>query len=215
MKIAGGATEDGVVVGNTYDKYGSQNPIVRWLMNGFENSLSELVEVAAPTSIHEVGCGEGYWVMRWHDQGIQARGCDFSANVIALAKQNAAQRGIPGSLFQQRSIYDLVPGQDSADLVVCCEVLEHLTDPRPALIKLQSVVQRYLIVSVPREPIWCALNIARGKYLRAWGNTPGHLQHWSTRGFQRLIAQYFEITHTRTPLPWTMLLCRPKSFNEP
>jgi len=29
MKIAGGMAEEGIVVGNTYDKYGSKNPIVR------------------------------------------------------------------------------------------------------------------------------------------------------------------------------------------
>lgn len=211
MKIAGGIEEDGVVVGNTYDKYGSRNPIVRWLMNGFESSLSALIERAAPTSIHEVGCGEGYWVMRWHEQGIPARGCDFSAEVIELAQQNAADRGVPTTQFEQRSVYDLTPERDSADLVVCCEVLEHLTDPHLALTKLQMVVQRHLIVSVPREPIWCALNLVRGKYIGQWGNTPGHLQHWSTGGFKQLIGQYFEIIQIKTPLPWTMLLCRPKA----
>lgn len=214
MKIAGGVEEDGVVVGNTYDKYGSRNPIVRWLMQGFETSLSEMVKRAAPTSIHEVGCGEGYWVMRWHEDGLPARGCDFSCSVIELAKRNAIDRSVPASLFEQRSIYDLEPSRDSADLVVCCEVLEHLTDPEAALAKLQTVVQRHLIVSVPREPIWCALNFARGKYLRHWGNTPGHLQHWSTGEFQKLIAQYFDIIQTNTPLPWTMLLCRPKPSHE-
>ena len=60
MKISGGLEEDGIVVGNSYDKYGAGNPIVKWIMKGFHTSLSELVRAASPKTIHEVGCGEGY-----------------------------------------------------------------------------------------------------------------------------------------------------------
>ena len=71
LQIAGGLAEDGIIIGNTYDKYRSKNPIVRWMMNGFDASLSELVGKVSPTSIHDIGCGEGYWTMRWHEQGIR------------------------------------------------------------------------------------------------------------------------------------------------
>ena len=210
MKISGGLLEDDVVAGNAYDKYGSKNPIVRRLMNGFEVSLSRLVEMAGPGDIHEVGCGEGYWVMRWKRQGLHARGSDFSSQVIQLAVNNAAEEGLPAEIFIQRSIYDLSADHDSADLVVCCEVMEHLEQPEDALRALQGVVQKHLILSVPREPVWRLMNLARGKYLSDWGNTPGHLQHWSRSAFLELIGGYFEIIQLETPLPWTMVLCRPK-----
>ena len=126
IKISGGAKENGIVVGNAYDKYGSRNPIVKWMMKGFESALSDLVAKASPHAIHEIGCGEGYWVLRWNEQGMAARGCDFSTHVIELARENAVGQGLPSSLFESRSIYDLKAGRDSADLVVCCEVLEHL-----------------------------------------------------------------------------------------
>jgi 2-polyprenyl-3-methyl-5-hydroxy-6-metoxy-1,4-benzoquinol methylase len=210
IRIAGGATENGVVVGNTFDKYGSRNPVVRWMMGGFESALSALVAQAAPASIHEIGCGEGYWVLRWNEQGIAARGCDFSATVIDIARDNSAARGLPASLFSARSIYDLDAASDSSDLVVCCEVLEHLEDPHAGLRALQRVAKRNLIVSVPREPLWCALNLARGKYLSRWGNTPGHIQHWSQKSFIELVSAYFDVVEVKRPLPWTMLLCRPR-----
>lgn len=209
MKIAGGTKDNGIVVGNSYDKYGSRNPIVKWIMEGFESALSELVGKAAPTAIHEVGCGEGYWVLRWAEQGITARGCDFSEHVIELARENAAARGLSPALFEARSIYDLEAGRDSADLVVCCEVLEHLEHPEAALKALQRVAVRHLIVSVPKEPLWCALNLARGKYMADWGNTPGHIQHWSKHSLIRMVSKYFEVVEVKNPLPWTMLLCKP------
>ena len=208
MKIAGGMQEDGVVVGNTYDKYGSRNPVVQWIMRGFEQSLADLVAKAAPASIHEFGCGEGRWVLEWAARGIQVRGSDFSHQVIALAQDNARQRGLSPDLFAQGSVYDIERGRDSADLLVCCEVLEHLEDPHAGLAALQRVASGYLILSVPREPIWCALNMARGKYWSAWGNTPGHIQHWSTNSFVALVSRYFEVVQVNTPLPWTMVLCR-------
>lgn len=211
IKISGGTKENGIVVGNAYDKYGSGNPIVKWIMKGFESALSELVTQASPTAIHEIGCGEGYWVLRWASQGMVARGCDFSTQVIEIARENAVERGVPTSLFEARSIYDLESDRDGADLVVCCEVIEHLADPDAGLQALQRVVGRHLIVSVPREPLWSALNLARGKYIAEWGNTPGHIQRWSKEGFIRLVSKYFEVVEVKSPLPWTMLLCRPRN----
>jgi hypothetical protein len=52
------------------------------------------------------------------------------------------------------------------------------------------------------------LNLARGHYWRDLGNTPGHLQHWSTLAFLDLLQDHLEVLELRTPLPWTMALCR-------
>ncbi len=210
MKISGGIREDGIVVGNAYDKYGSRNPIVRWMMKGFNDSLSEFVRKAAPKTIHEIGCGEGYWVMQWNQQNIDARGSDFSSQVIELARENAVANGLSQDIYKQLSIYDVSSDQDSAELIVCCEVLEHLESPEDGLKALQRIAKKYVVVSVPREPIWRVLNMARGKYISRLGNTPGHIQHWSRTNFIKLVSQYFDIIEVKTPMPWTMLLARAK-----
>ncbi|EIK95623.1 type 11 methyltransferase [Pseudomonas sp. M47T1] len=210
IKISGGAKEDGIVTGNAYDKYGSKNPIVKWMMNGFESALSDFVTKAEPKSIHEIGCGEGYWVLRWTEQEINARGCDFSKTVIELARENSIARGVSPSIFQPCSIYDLEATKDSADLLVCCEVLEHLEDPDAGLQALKNLAFQHLILSVPREPLWRALNFARGKYIAQFGNTPGHIQHWSKQRFITMVSKYFDVIEISSPLPWTMLLCRPR-----
>lgn len=210
MKIAGGIQEDGLVVGNVYDKYGSRNPIVRWIMKGFSDSLDSFVAKASPRTIHEVGCGEGYWVLDWNQQGIEARGSDFSKTVIDLARENAKNQDLSPGVFSIHSIYEIEPGRDSADLIVCCEVLEHLEKPEEALAALQVAAKGHVILSVPREPIWRILNLARGKYLTSLGNTQGHIQHWSKYGFIRLVTKYFDVLAVKNPIPWTMLLCRPQ-----
>ena len=62
----------------------------------------------------------------------------------------------------------------------------------------------------PDEPLWSLLNMARGKYWKSLGNTPGHIQKWSTASFRKVLQKYFIVEKTATPLPWTMCLCRPK-----
>ena len=211
MRISGGRSEQGVVFGNTYDKYGSRNPVVRAMMRGFTRRLEDYVGRAAPASIHEAGCGEGYWGLRWAGRGIPYRGTDFSARAIDYARANARGTGVDRDVFSVRSVYDLAPETDRADLVVCCEVLEHLEDPRAAVARLAAAADRHLILSVPREPLWRVLNVLRGAYLPDLGNTPGHLRHWSRRAFVRFVsdaATGFEIVDHCAPLPWTLVLCR-------
>jgi hypothetical protein len=87
-------------------------------------------------------------------------------------------------------------------------VLEHLDDPERALDRLVELAQPWLLLSVPREPLWRVLNLARFKYVGELGNTPGHLGHWSRRGFLGLLRSRVEVVDVRSPVPWTMALCR-------
>src|SRR5438552_8328182 len=57
-----------VPTGNTFDKYGSTNPVVRRLMAGFESALEELFRAADPQSVLDVGCGEGVLTYRWAER---------------------------------------------------------------------------------------------------------------------------------------------------
>jgi len=63
-------------------------------------------------------------------------------------------------------------------------------------------------VSVPREPLWRGLNMARGAYWRDLGNTPGHVNHWSKRGFVSLLSCVGVVEEVRSPFPWTVVLVR-------
>ena len=91
------------------------------------------------------------------------------------------------------------------DLVLAIEVLEHVPFPELALAELARVARRDLVVSVPREPIWCAANLARGKYVRDLGNTPGHINHWGKKAFAELVGRRFRVRAVHSPFPWTMV----------
>jgi 2-polyprenyl-3-methyl-5-hydroxy-6-metoxy-1,4-benzoquinol methylase len=193
--------------GNVYDKYGSSNPIERRLMSGFMSDLDELVDRSGAREAHEVGCGEGEISIRLARRGIRMRGTDAFPEVLEEARKRAATAGVEID-FEATPIEQLDPERHAAELVVCCEVLEHLDDPARGLEVLAELARPWLIASVPREPLWRALNLARLSYVGALGNTPGHLNHWSKRGFELFLGGRFEVVDVRSPLPWTMALCR-------
>jgi 2-polyprenyl-3-methyl-5-hydroxy-6-metoxy-1,4-benzoquinol methylase len=196
-----------VPTGNAFDKYGSSNPVVRRLMSGFERSLSELLARAAPESILDVGCGEGELTSRWAQRvgaGIVV-GLDLPDPRLEAqwrARRRANLRFVTGRADE----LPFAPGE--FDLVTAIETLEHVPDPDRALAEMARVATRYLVVSVPREPVWRVLNLARGVYVPRLGNTPGHVNHWSSRGAQRLLAGHGELVELRAPFPWTMALVR-------
>jgi 2-polyprenyl-3-methyl-5-hydroxy-6-metoxy-1,4-benzoquinol methylase len=193
--------------GNHYPKYTVRNPIARRLVDGFLAALAELAGRSGAGQVHEIGCGEGFLSTMLARRGFAVRGSDLSPCAVAIARRRAADLGLPMT-FAVADLHDLTPQADGAELVVCCEVLEHLTDPARALGILARLAQPHLIVSVPREPLWRMLNLARGRYWRALGNTPGHLQHWSAPRFLGLLEAHVEVREVRMPRPWTMALCR-------
>ena len=165
-----------------------------------------LVEQTGKSNIYEAGCGEGNLSLMLKEKGYQVHGSDFSKSIINIAR--AEKEGYRKSMFEVKSIYNLNSNTDKRDLVCCCEVLEHIEHPRKGLESLLNIVGQYIIMSVPREPIWRAMNFVRGKYISEWGNTPGHINHWSRRQFVDLVSDYFEPLVVLTPLPWTMILAR-------
>jgi 2-polyprenyl-3-methyl-5-hydroxy-6-metoxy-1,4-benzoquinol methylase len=197
-----------VPTGNTFDKYGSTNPVVRRLMSGFEGTLDRLFTRAAPESVLDVGCGEGVlthkWAQRLGDKPVL--GIDL-ADPKLEAQWSTRRR--PNLEFRAMTVGELTSFADGAfDLAAAIEVLEHVPDPDRTVAEMARVAAGHLLVSVPREPLWRALNVARGAYLPQLGNTPGHVNHWSKRAFVRMLARHGEILEARSPFPWTMLLVR-------
>jgi 2-polyprenyl-3-methyl-5-hydroxy-6-metoxy-1,4-benzoquinol methylase len=198
-------SKDGVVTGNTYDKYGSSNPVVRRLMGAFERNLDELLDGAAPGSLLDVGCGEGVLVHRWAARlpGARVVGIDLEEDSI---QEGWSRRQAPNLEYRVMEAANLPFADGEFELASAIEVLEHLPDPEHTLAEMARCARGHLLVSVPREPLWRMLNMARGAYWAALGNTPGHLNHWSRRSFVELLSRHGEVIEARSPFPWTMLL---------
>jgi 2-polyprenyl-3-methyl-5-hydroxy-6-metoxy-1,4-benzoquinol methylase len=198
---------NGVVTGNTYDKYGSTNPLVRRMMAGFEGALEELFTLADPGSLLDVGCGEGVLAHRWAQRLGERRvvGIDLEEDSL---QAGWAERQAPNLEYRVMRAENLPFADGEFDVASAIEVLEHVPDPEHTLAEMARCAERHLLVSVPREPLWRMLNMARGAYWSALGNTPGHLNHFSRRAFVALLSRYGTVVEVRSPFPWTMLLVR-------
>jgi len=198
---------EGTVTGNTYDKYGSTNPVVKRLMAGFERTLGELFTQAAPQSLLDVGCGEGVLTRKWAQHLAPRRvvGIDLEDETL---RREWAKRTAPNLEYRMMKAENLPFGDGEFDVATAVEVLEHVPDPEHTLAEMARVASGHLIVSVPREPLWRMLNMARGAYVKDLGNTPGHVNHWSRRAFVELLGRHGEVVEARSPFPWTMLLVR-------
>jgi 2-polyprenyl-3-methyl-5-hydroxy-6-metoxy-1,4-benzoquinol methylase len=198
---------EGTVTGNTYDKYGSTNPVVRRLMARFEGTLEELFEQASPKTILDVGCGEGVLTHQWAQKpGVQRIvGLDLDDPLLHEAWKGRQHANLEYVVMKAENL----PFADGEfELASAIEVLEHVPDPEHTVSEMARCASRYLLVSVPREPLWRGLNIARGAYLKELGNTPGHVNHWSKHSFVELLGRHGQVVEARSPFPWSMLLVK-------
>lgn len=190
--------------GNAYDKYGTRNPVARRLVAGFRSALWELVDLAGPSSLLDVGCGEGTITAELAER--------VPGRVLAVdlpdprLEAGWRTRARPNLDYAVADAAALPAAGGQFDAASAIGVLEHLPDPDAALAEMRRAARRWLIVSVPREPLWRAANVARGAYLRSLGDTPGHVSHWSRRGFVSLLRRHGSIEAIRSPFPWTLVL---------
>jgi len=188
-----------------HEKYTTRNPISRYLVRNFFANIRGLLSNISFESVLDIGCGEGILLHNIQDHLV---GKNVFAIDIDHLEIETARKNIPLAKLGVASAYNLPFSDKRFDLTICCEVLEHLQNPDHALREILRVTAKYCILSVPNEPIWRILNICRGTYIADFGNTPGHVNHWSRRSFQRNISEYFQIVETITPLPWVGVLCR-------
>ena len=186
-------------------KHLNPNPVQRYLLRRFHRRMASLLKATGVERILDAGCGEGFvisYLLQGNDR-LTITGIDCSLEAIEMARQM-----LPEVLFDVGDLREMPYGDDSFDLVMCLEVLEHLPDPHKGLRELRRVTSAHCLLSVPHEPFFRATNFLRGRHVPAWGRDPEHLQHWTAGQFRCLVEQYFEIERFVYSFPWVIVLGR-------
>jgi 2-polyprenyl-3-methyl-5-hydroxy-6-metoxy-1,4-benzoquinol methylase len=192
---------------DNYKKHTHKNPIQRLLLDNFFRNLTNLIATKKVDSILDVGCGEGFTLNRLKEKGTYKKleGIEYLPAAIELGKKT-----YPDIKITQGSIYELPYKDNSFDLVLCTEVLEHLDKPQDALRELVRVSNKYLVISVPNEPFFMLAQLVRGKNWSRLGNDIEHINHWTMFGFPKFIRKNggskLKVLAKRFPFAWTMLL---------
>ncbi len=188
---------------DNYRKHTAKSPLQRYLLNRFLLDLVRQARIISPKSILDVGCGEGFILERLYRANIGEKniGIDFLEKAVEIGKKER-----PHLDLRVGDIYKIPFKDNSFDLVICSEVLEHLQDPKKALSELHRVTKKYIILSVPNEPLFRVANFIRGKNLTRLGNDIEHVQHWSGESFERFVSEKFNVFTRKQPFPWTLLV---------
>jgi len=189
------------------DKYKKANFFEKILLKNFFNKVKSIIPENIK-SVAEIGCGAGISTEKLRDFFINQQtffASDLDPELVEMAKEK--NKGVS---FGVESIYDLNHTDGEFDLVFCLEVMEHLEEPEKALKEISRITKEYVIISVPREPLWRILNMARGSYWKDLGNTPGHINHWSKRGVSKFISREFKVLKVCSSISWTMVLTQKK-----
>ena len=185
-------------------KHTSKNPIQKFLISNFYSSLISLIKPLKAESILDTGCGEGFTMDKLAKLGIgkKIEGIEYSKEAISFGKKL-----FPHLTIKQGSVYDLPYKDNSFDLIICTEVLEHLEYPIRALKEMLRVSKKYLVISIPNEPLFMISNFLRGKNLSSLGNDVGHINHWNPLSFKKYLGKNgLMIKKVKLPFPWIIIM---------
>ena len=186
-----------------YTKITTNNPISKFFLNNFYRELINELKVLKPESVLDAGCGEGFTLAKLKKASIgqKLEGIEYMDEAIEIGKKIN-----PEIVIKKGDIYKLPYKDNSFDLVLCTEVLEHLDDPGKAINELKRVAKKYVVLTVPNEPLFTIQRILRGKNILGLGAHPEHIQHWSSQKFKDFVSRQLNIVSSKTPLPWTMVV---------
>jgi 2-polyprenyl-3-methyl-5-hydroxy-6-metoxy-1,4-benzoquinol methylase len=191
------------------EEYESRNPISRLLFDNLFRTISKIKPYLKPGSkLLEVGCGMGISSLTLNDM---LPGHNFEASEVDdIFVQKMLSSNFPLKVTHE-SVLDLQRENHSFDCIFCLEVLEHIEQYEKALSELFRVARGYVVISVPNEPLWRILNMLRGKYIPSYGNTPGHINHWSSKTLKDLISKYGVVQRIFLPIPWIVVLAKTRN----
>jgi ubiquinone/menaquinone biosynthesis C-methylase UbiE len=166
-------------------------------------TIREILREIPFYSVLDVGCGEGVSLLQVGRvlPVTKLVGFDLDPRRVKLGVQTVQD----ANLFIANA-HGIPISDASFDIVLCLETLEHVGEPLLAISEIARITKRYVLFSIPNEPWWRLGNMARLKYLSDFGNTPGHINHWTVSGFNKIILSDFRILKTARPFLWNFVL---------
>lgn len=189
------------------DNYTTGNPVIKKLQSNFYKNIhaSILKRKNEISYVLELGAGEGYSTERLisyvgNDKIFMTSDLHFEL-VLRNSKKSLCANLLVFDINNPPLVYKKV------DIVIALEVLEHIPNPDKSLEEISRLTKKYALISVPFEPWWRIGNILRGAYIKDFGNTPDHVNHWTARSLKIFLLKQFNNVEIKISFPWIIGIC--------
>ena len=175
------------------DKYSTKNKLKRAMVERFDKKILDLIgtllEKEDLSSLLDAGCGEGIVANMISEKYpmLKVTGIDGAKEAVKYANSKYSNIEV-----LEDNIYDLSLDDNSFDIVICSEVIEHLNEYPIAIKELLRVAKSKIIITVPNEPWFCLGNLVSLHNVSRLGNPIDHVNHWTYPGFKRMINTQFK-----------------------
>ena len=147
-------------------------------------------------TVVDIGCGSGYKLIKYLGEfktiGVETEPC------FSLLKTKYPEREwlISGEKEKSFNDYDSIQNND---VVLCCDVIEHIIDPDILLDYLISLNANYYIISTPCREILCKGQKYSPHYRQHWSGPPKnvcHVREWTMGEFIEYLSNKFNIINS-------------------
>jgi SAM-dependent methyltransferase len=144
----------------------------------------EVVRSHAPGVIVEAGCADGMMTAELAQIARDVWAFDISREMVRRCPQ------LPNVYYAVADI-ETVPFAGHADMIVCCEVLEHVEHPRGVIERMVRAADRVLCTCPVTEPLnEDAFDLGLYRHEQKAGDASGHIWAMDMDGFLSLFDGY-------------------------
>jgi ubiquinone/menaquinone biosynthesis C-methylase UbiE len=158
----------------------------KWITEIFIKTVVFQLKKNNPETILDVGCGTGYItdvIQKNVDANIVC--CDLDPTRLSFAKTQFKLETILADVKY------LPFKKSSFDTVIATEIIEHVSNNDDAIIEIDRVSAKNIVITVPNDPLFMLANFLRGKNIRSFGNPPDHINHFNKKTLKMFLSEHF------------------------
>lgn len=151
----------------------------------YERAL-HIMQAKGYKTILDVGCGSGYKLMNMLGK-YDTVGADVGTTLEFLQNKYPTRKWMSAEEPWEEGVYDLV---------ICADVIEHLSDPDLLLTRLRKTKCKYILLSTPDR------DIVRGPETFGPPTNPYHVREWNQAELKQYIEKFMKVKSIEICSQW-------------
>jgi ubiquinone/menaquinone biosynthesis C-methylase UbiE len=165
--------------------YTSKNPLVRFVFGNRLDMIVKELPLKKGLKVLDAGCGEGHLIEKLYKNLPTKTNSYYGIDITKVAIKKAKKK-CPYARLKVGDVTEINFADEFFDVVICTEVLEHVSKYKKAIKELKRVLKRggHLIITFPNETLW---TISRFFLRRKPIKVPDHFNSFTPNKMRLLI----------------------------